>query len=86
MVDHLGCKTCCFCKNVIGGRHGNRYEEVNESKYLWYAISLLLFLLDYFASPYPEMQRFVYYGIRQEYHEGLPCSSPLGGASAAEYR
>ena len=51
MVDQFVCKNRCFWKNLIGDRHGHRYEEGNEAKYLGYAISLLVSLLDSFALP-----------------------------------
>ena len=51
MVDQIGFKTHCFFKNGLGGRHGHRCKEVNEAKYFWYAISFLVFFLNYFTSP-----------------------------------
>ena len=53
VVDQLGCKTISLCYNGIGGRHVHRCKEVNESKNLGYAISLLVFFLDSSASPWP---------------------------------
>ena len=42
MVKELGCKYCCFWENGLGERHGHIFKEVNEAKYLWYAISVLV--------------------------------------------
>ena len=50
MVEHIDCKTCCFEKNRLGVRHGHICEDCNEAKYLWYLISLIVFL-NCFASP-----------------------------------
>ena len=36
MVEQGGFKTRCFWKNGLGGRHGDRCEDRNDSKYLWY--------------------------------------------------
>ena len=43
IVDQLGCKNICFWKNGLDERNGHRCEEGNEAKYLWYAISILVF-------------------------------------------
>ena len=44
-------RVLCFWKNLLGVRHGHICKEENDSKYLWYAISILLFLLKYFDLP-----------------------------------
>ena len=41
MVDKLGRKTLCLWNNGLVVRNGHRYKEVNEAKYLGYAIYLL---------------------------------------------
>ena len=84
MVDKLGCKTRFLQKNEIGGRHGHRCEEGNEDKYVWDAISLLVVFLNYVLCLNPEICGFTYFGIRWEYCEYTPCSSPLGEASVSE--
>ena len=38
MVEHIGCKTFCFWKNGLGGRHGHRWERGKEFKNLGHAI------------------------------------------------
>ena len=30
MLEQIGCKTRCFWKNGLGGRHGHRCKEGNE--------------------------------------------------------
>ena len=50
MVEKLGYRSFCFRKNGLGDRHGHRHKELNEAKYIWYAIYLLVFILNYFSS------------------------------------
>ena len=78
MVDQLWCKTRCFWENILGGRHGHRCKESNESKYLWYDFSLMYLSLTLLLRLNPEILRFTYYRIRQEDCEGTLWYSPLG--------
>ena len=50
-VEYLVCRNCCFWKNLIGDRYGHRCEEGNVAKNLGYAISIIIYFLNYFASP-----------------------------------
>ena len=86
MVDHLICKLFCFCNNGLSDRYGHKCEEVNESKYLCSAISLLYFSWTVLLCLNTEIQRFTSYGIRREYSESTLCSSPLGEAIVSVYR
>ena len=48
MVDQLGWKTSCFCKNVLCGRNGHIYKERNEAQNPGCVISILVSFLNYY--------------------------------------